>query len=158
MEKEEATRSTGIQVVDCCGVQKLIVCIPPPPQTHIHTHKPTYYKNQLRHIHAVLEEENQLRPSERYVEWFSLLSFVLSRVDSDQNRKVVYTIIKEIGTEKFTEKQIKGIHLTFFLDGVRIYRKTLKEASKGRPSPVKTKVRIRSRQQRVSEPFVACCV
>ena len=41
-----------------------------------------------------------------------LLSFVLSRVDSDHNRKVVHTIIKEIGTDKFTEKQIKGIVLT----------------------------------------------
>ena len=38
---------------------------------------------------------------------------------------------------------------TIHVDGVRIYRKTMRESAKGRPSPVKTRVRIRSRQQRV---------
>ena len=50
-----------------------------------------------------------------------LLSFVLSRVDSDHNRKVVHTIIKEIGTDKFTEKQIKGIALTVLTRMFNIY-------------------------------------
>ena len=35
-------------------------------------------------------------------------------------------------------------------DGIRIYRKTLKESTKGRPEEVQNRVRVRSRQQRVS--------
>ena len=36
-----------------------------------------------------------------------------------------------------------------FTDGVKIYRKSLKEAEKGRPGGVQARVRICFRQQRV---------
>ena len=41
-------------------------------------------------------------------------------------------------------------HILHFIDGVKIYRKSLKEAGKGRSHEIQAKVRIRSRQQRVS--------
>ena len=37
-------------------------------------------------------------------------------------------------------------------DGVKIYRKSLKEAGKGRSRDTQVRVRIRSRQQRVKNP------
>ena len=41
-----------------------------------------------------------------------------------------------------------------FAEGIRIYRKTLREASRGRSSGVQARVHIRSRQQRVSTALV----
>ena len=70
-----------------------------------------HFQNQLRHIHAAFEEENQLRPHERYGQHYCYRK--IFRIDSEHNKTVLNAITKEIGTEKYTSKQIKGM-LPFF--------------------------------------------
>ena len=42
----------------------------------------------------------------------------------------------------------------YFSDGLKIYKKTLKESFKGRTTEVQHKARVRSRQQRVYKSFL----
>ncbi len=75
--------------------------------------------------------------------------------------------MQEIGTTKFTQRQIesKVTHILNFdvaieyythsciLDGATIYRKSLRDCTKPRSDAVVHKVRVRSRQQRVCNTF-----
>ena len=79
------------------------------------------------------------------------------------NRKVVDNIIKEIGKESFSDKQIRGNILTMnmnfdcfisyiiriYIEGCRIHRKTLHEREKEKTEVDRKKMRIRAHQQRV---------
>lgn len=92
-----------------------------------------------------------------------LYSFYKCRIDSEHNRKVVDSIIKEIGKGSFSDKQIRGNILTMnmnfdcfisyiiinYIEGCRTYRKTLHEREKEKTEVDRKKMRIRSRQQRV---------
>ena len=85
---------------------------------------------------------------------------VHDRIDCDHNKSVIRKIVKEIGCSKFTARQIesKAAHfgcsllmlcMYFSLDGVKIYRKSLRGSRNERSEDVQRKIRVRSRQQRV---------
>ena len=90
------------------------------------------------------------------------------RINSEHNRKVVNYTVEEVGTTKFIKRQIQGTNNTVYfvlshqnfgtfifpkqLDGVKIYRKSLKDSGKGISRDTRIRVRIRSRQQRVRNP------
>lgn len=86
------------------------------------------------------------------------MPFFSFRIDSE-HKSVIRKIVKEISCDKFTRKQIEGnsgimfsdLMLRFALDGVKIYRRSLRGSRKENPETVQQKVRIRSRQQRVRE-------
>ena len=94
------------------------------------------------------------------------------RIDSRHNKSVVSNIIKEVGTTKFTEKQIDGMcvmsAIPYILSNiwpilctcvhsiraVKSHMKYLRDSCQLRSPAVQHKVRIRSQQQRVSITFV----
>lgn len=68
-----------------------------PPERGRNRRSPPELQHEIRRIHAAFNEENQLNLDER--------------IDSDQNKMVTNKITQELGSTKFTKRQIKGYEL-----------------------------------------------